>query len=231
MIFARFLFRRAFYLNWSLWTYRQHRTLSHRTIRLSNRLDYDFGVDYCHRSAVDWYFCRFCPVWHKILAWQRFLCPPGAWLILWAWWSGSCFMVRFRSDGRIASLCMWAWYCMWLFRWCAPPLPMNTCCLSHERCRRWACGTVVSRAMIRDRLHPKQMAKAFSLMVLVMGIVLTAPFGVVVVKSRQLAGDFGFGRVWHFKYRADPAVLHETWPMSFATTVRWMTCQPIPGFA
>ena len=31
-------------------------------------------------------------------------------------------------------------------------------------------GTVVSRAMIRDSLHPKQMAKAFSLMVLVMGI-------------------------------------------------------------
>ena len=31
-------------------------------------------------------------------------------------------------------------------------------------------GTVVTRAMIRDRLHPTQMAKAFSLMVLVMGI-------------------------------------------------------------
>lgn len=31
-------------------------------------------------------------------------------------------------------------------------------------------GAVVTRAMIRDRLHPTQMAKAFSLMVLVMGI-------------------------------------------------------------
>lgn len=31
-------------------------------------------------------------------------------------------------------------------------------------------GGVVTRAMIRDRLHPQQMAKAFSLMVLVMGL-------------------------------------------------------------
>lgn len=55
-------------------------------------------------------------------------------------------------------------------------------------------GTVVSRAMIRDRLHPKQMAKAFSLMVLVMGIapILAPSLGSLLLKVASWRVIFWF---------------------------------------
>ena len=45
-------------------------------------------------------------------------------------------------------------------------------------------GGVVTRAMVRDKLHPKQMAKAFSLMVLVMGVapILAPSLGTMLLK-------------------------------------------------
>ncbi|WP_394262091.1 multidrug effflux MFS transporter [Moraxella boevrei] len=45
-------------------------------------------------------------------------------------------------------------------------------------------GAVVTRAMIRDRLHPKEMAKAFSLMTLVMGLapILAPSLGALLLK-------------------------------------------------
>lgn len=45
-------------------------------------------------------------------------------------------------------------------------------------------GSVVTQAMIRDRLHPQQMAKAFSLMVLVMGVapILAPSLGALLLK-------------------------------------------------
>ena len=55
-------------------------------------------------------------------------------------------------------------------------------------------GSVVTRAMIRDRLHPKQMAKAFSLMVLVMGIapILAPSLGSLVLKMASWRVIFWF---------------------------------------
>ena len=55
-------------------------------------------------------------------------------------------------------------------------------------------GSVVTRAMIRDRLHPKQMAKAFSLMVLVMGIapILAPSLGSLLLKVASWRVIFWF---------------------------------------
>lgn len=55
-------------------------------------------------------------------------------------------------------------------------------------------GTVVTRAMIRDRLHPKQMAKAFSLMVLVMGLapILAPSLGALLLKVANWRDIFWF---------------------------------------
>ena len=55
-------------------------------------------------------------------------------------------------------------------------------------------GTVVTRAMVRDRLHPKQMAKAFSLMVLVMGIapILAPSMGALLLKFTDWRVIFWF---------------------------------------
>lgn len=55
-------------------------------------------------------------------------------------------------------------------------------------------GAVVTRAMIRDRLHPKQMAKAFSLMTLVMGIapILAPSLGAMLLKVAHWRDIFWF---------------------------------------
>lgn len=55
-------------------------------------------------------------------------------------------------------------------------------------------GGVVTRAMIRDRLHPQQMAKAFSLMVLVMGIapILAPALGALLLKVAEWRVIFWF---------------------------------------
>ncbi|MFW2177453.1 MULTISPECIES: multidrug effflux MFS transporter [unclassified Moraxella] len=55
-------------------------------------------------------------------------------------------------------------------------------------------GAVVTRAMVRDRLHPKQMAKAFSLMVLVMGIapILAPSLGSLILKAADWRDIFWF---------------------------------------
>lgn len=55
-------------------------------------------------------------------------------------------------------------------------------------------GTVVTRAMIRDRLSPNQMAKAFSLMVLVMGAapILAPSLGALMLKFMEWRVIFWF---------------------------------------
>lgn len=55
-------------------------------------------------------------------------------------------------------------------------------------------GSVVPRAMIRDRLSPKQMAKAFSLMVLVMGLapILAPSLGALLLKVADWRDIFWF---------------------------------------
>ena len=55
-------------------------------------------------------------------------------------------------------------------------------------------GSVVTRAMIRDTLHPKEMAKAFSLMTLVMGIapILAPSLGALLLKISDWRTIFWF---------------------------------------
>lgn len=55
-------------------------------------------------------------------------------------------------------------------------------------------GAVVTRAMIRDRLHPNQMAKAFSLMMLVMGVapILAPSLGTLLLKFANWRMIFWF---------------------------------------
>lgn len=55
-------------------------------------------------------------------------------------------------------------------------------------------GSVVTQAMIRDRLHPMQMAKAFSLMTLVMGVapILAPSLGALLLKVANWRDIFWF---------------------------------------